>query len=222
MATSQLLNDIISVLLLLAPSAALLSLVVAGVSLRREGNMTFAIGGGFTKWMFWAVVFLTLQPLLSWFASFGVAVPLPSGSPGGIATGWLANFQTDVTQFVTNFVVQRMVPTLAAFFVLRAVLDAASGQHPLPSILAAMFLLGTETTYSLLQSYNTGTRYATVDVLESLWNHLVGTIKNIAARMDGSGWILNFATRKPFLRLVAVSLALLTVSAIWKLVNSMM
>ena len=75
MATPQLLNDIISVLLLLAPSAAVLSLVIAGVSLRREGTMTFAIGGGFTKWMFWAIVFLTLQPLLSWFTSFGVPVP---------------------------------------------------------------------------------------------------------------------------------------------------
>ena len=206
MATPQLLNDIISVLLLLAPSAALLSLVLAGVSLRREGTLTFAIGGGFTKWMFWAVVFLTLQPLLSWFTSFGVAVPLPSGAPGGIATAWLANFQTDVAQFVTNFVVQRMVPTLAAFFVLRAVLDAASGQHPLPSILAAMFLLGTQTTYSLLQSYNTGTQYATVDVLDSLWNHLVGTIMPIAAVLALVGAILNFATKKPFLRLVAVSL----------------
>src|SRR6201998_3552754 len=118
MATPQLLNDIISVLLLLAPSAAMLSLVLAGVSLRREGTMTFSIGGGFTKWMFWAVVFITLQPLLSWFTSFGVAVPLPAGAPGGITTAWLANFQTDVSQFVTNFVVQRMVPTLAAFFVL--------------------------------------------------------------------------------------------------------
>ena len=64
MATPQLLNDIISVLLLLAPSAALLSLVLAGISLRREGTMTLAIGGGFSKWMFWAVVFLTIQPLL--------------------------------------------------------------------------------------------------------------------------------------------------------------
>ena len=222
MATPQLLNDVISVLLLLAPSAALLSLVLAGVSLRREGTMTFAIGGGFTKWMFWAVVFLTLQPLLSWFTTFGVAVRLPSGAPGGIATGWLANFEADVAQFVTSFVVQRMVPTLAAFFVLRAILDAASGQHPLPSILAAMFLLGTQTTYSLLQSYNTGTKYATVDVLDSLWNHLVGTIMPIAAVLALVGAILNFATRKPFLRLVAVSLAMLTVSAIWKLITSMM
>jgi hypothetical protein len=219
MGTPQLLNDVISVLLLLAPSAAMLSLVLAGVSLRREGTLTFAIGGGFTKWMFWAVVFLTLQPLLSWFTSFGLAVPLPSG---GITTSWLANFQSDVSQFVSNFVVQHLVPTLAAFFLLRAVLDAASGQHPLPSILAAMFLLGTQTTYSLLQSYNTGTQYATVDVLDSLWNHLVGTIMPIAAVLALVGAILNFATRKPFLRLVAVSLAMLTVSAIWKLLTSMM
>lgn len=219
MGTPQLLNDMISVLLLLAPSAALLSLVLAGVSLRREGTMTFAIGGGFTKWMFWAVVFLTLQPLLSWFTSFGVAVPLPSG---GISTSWLGNFQSDLSQFVSNFVVQRLVPTLAAFFVLRAVLDAASGQHPLPSILAAMFLLGTQTTFSLLQSYNTGTQYATVDVLDSLWNHLVGTVMPIAAVLALVGAILNFATRKPFLRLVAVALAMLTVSALWKLLTSMM
>ena len=219
MATPQLLNDIISVLLLLAPSAALLSLVIAGVSLRREGTMTFAIGGGFTKWMFWAVVFLTLQPLLSWFTSFGVPVPLPGG---GISTGWLASFQSDLAQFVTNFVVQRLMPTLAAFMVLRAILDAASGDHPLPSILAAMFLLGTQTTYNLLKSYNTGTQYATADVLDSLWNHLVGTIMPIAAVLALVGAILNFATRKPFMRLVAVALALLTVSAIWKLLIVMM
>ena len=219
MATPQLLNDIISVLLLLAPSAALLSLVVAGVSLRREGTTTFAIGGGFTKWMFWAVIFLTLQPLLSWFTSFGVTAPLPAG---GIATGWLASFRADVALFVTNFVVGRLVPTLAAFFVLRAVLDAASGQPPLPSILAAMFLLGTQTTFTLLQSFNTGTQFATVDVLDSLWNHLAGTIMPIAAVLALVGAILNFATRKPFLRLVAVSLGMLTVSAIWTLLASMM
>src|SRR5215467_9353703 len=213
MGTPQLLNDVIAVLLLLAPSAAMLSLVLAGVSLRREGTLTFAIGGGFAKWMFWAVVFLTLGPLLSWFTSFGVAVPLPSG---GIATGWLANFQSDVSQFILQFVVQHLVPTLAAFFLLRAVLDAASSQHPLPSILAAMFLLGTQTTYSLLQSYNTGTRFATVDVLDSAWNYLAGTIMPVAAVLALVGAVLNFAARKPFLRLVAVSLAMLTTSAIWQ------
>lgn len=215
----QLLNDVISVLLLLAPSAALLSLVLAGISLRREGTTTLAIGGGFSKWMFWAVVFLTIEPLLGWFTSFGVAVALPGG---GIATGWLANFQADVSQFVTSFVVQRLMPTLAAFFVLRAILDAASGQHPLPSVLAAMFLLGTQTTYTLIQDYNTGTQYALADVLDGLWNHLAGTVMPIAAVLALVGAILNFATRKPFLRLIAVALAMLCVSAIWRLVLAMM
>src|SRR5207244_8807340 len=114
------------------------------------------------------------------------------------------------------------VPTTAAFFVLRAILDTASGEHPLPSIIAAMFLLGIQTTFSLIQGYNTQTQYATADVLDSLWNHLVGTIMPIAAVLALVGAILNFATRKPFLRLVAVSLAMLTVSAIWKLLTSMM
>jgi hypothetical protein len=92
MQTPQLLNDLISLLRLLAPSAVLWSLVLAGISLRREGVTTFAIRGSFTKWRFWAMVFLTLQPLLSWFPSFGIPVLL---SNGGISTGWLASIQTD-------------------------------------------------------------------------------------------------------------------------------
>lgn len=219
MPTPQLLNDVISLLLLLAPSAALVSLVLAGIALRRDGATTFVIGGGFTKWMFWAVVFLTLQPLLTWFSSFGIALPLPSG---GISTAWLANAQSDIASFVSKFVVGRIVPTLAAFFVLRAILDTAAGENPLASVIAAMFLLGTQTTFSLIQGYNTQTQYATADVLDSLWNHLAGTIMPIAAVLALVGAILNFATRKPFMRLVAVALALLCVSGIWQLVLAMM
>src|SRR5208282_3159561 len=102
MAVPQFLNDIIQVLLQLAPAAALVSLVLAGISLRREGGTTFLIGGGFTKWMFWAVIFVTLSPLLSWFTSFGVSVPVPAG---GINTSWLSSFQSDVSNFVSNFVI---------------------------------------------------------------------------------------------------------------------
>lgn len=214
-----LLNDVIALLLLLAPPAAFVSLVLAGIALRHDGSVSFVIGGGFTKWMFWAVIFLTLQPLLAWFSSFGIAVPLASG---GIGTPWLANIQSDIASFVTKFVVGRIVPTLAAFFVLRAILDTASGEHPLPSIIAAMFLLGIQTTFSLIQGYNTQTQYATADVLDSLWNHLVGTIMPIAAVLALVGAILNFASRKPFLRLIAVSLALLCVSSIWQLLLAMM
>src|ERR1700677_1526458 len=218
MQTPQLLNDVISLLLLLAPSAAFVSLVLAGIALRHDGSMTFVIGGGFTKWMFWAVVFLTLQPLLTWFSSFGIALPLPNT---GISTPWLASLQSDVASFVTNFIVGRIVPTLAAFFVLRAILDTASGEHPLPSVIAAIFLLGTQGTFTLIEGYNSQTQFATADVLDSLWNHLAGTIMPIAAVLALVGAILNFATRKPFMRLIAVALALLCVSGIWQLVLGM-
>jgi hypothetical protein len=219
MQTPQLLNDVISLLLLLAPSGAFVSLVLAGMALRHDGAKTFVIGGGFTKWMFWAVVFLTLQPLLTWFSSFGIALPLPGG---GIGTPWLANVQSDIASFVTKFVIGRIVPTLTASFVLRAILDTAAGEHPLPSTIAAMFLLGIQGTFTLIQGYNTQTQYATADVLDSLWNHLVGTIMPIAAVLALVGAILNFATRKPFMHLIAVSLALLCVSGIWQLVLAMM
>jgi len=219
MATPQLLNDIINVLLLLAPAAAVVCLVLGGISLRREGGgITFILGGGFSKWMFWCVVFLTLEPLLSWFSSFGVGVPLPGG---GISSPWLASFQSDITNFVNNFILGKLVTTLAAYLVLRAILDAASGEPFLPSVIAALFLLGAQTTLNLLSSWNTGTQYATVDVLDSAWNYLAGTIMPIAAGLAIVGAIFNFMRQKPVMRLAAVALALLSVSGIWYLVAGM-
>jgi len=218
MAVPQLLNDIIQVLLNLAPAASLVALVLAGISLRREGGTTFLIGGSFSKWMFWAVLFVALVPLLGWFSSFGVSAQVPSG---GVTTSWLASFEMDVSSFVTSFIVGRVATTLAAYFILRAVLDTASGGHPLPSVLAAMFLLGIEATHTLMSGYNSGTQYALADILDGLWNYLAGTIMPIAAGLAIAGAILNFATKRPAMRLVAVALAMLCVSGIWKLVLSM-
>jgi hypothetical protein len=219
MQTPQLLTDIANLMLLLGPSASLLCLVLAGISLRREtGGISFVIGGGFTKWMFWAVVFLTLPALLTWFTSFGVNVPALGGS---IGSSWVANFQNDVSTFFQNFVMARMVPVLAAFMVLRAILDTVEGGHPLPSILAALFLLGAQTTYVLMGQFNTGTQYATTDVLGSLWTYLASVIMPIGAGLGVFGAIINFATGRPAMRLVAVSLALLCVSGLWYLVQGM-
>jgi len=100
---------------------------------------------------------------------------------------------------------------------LRAILDTASGDHPLPSIVGAMFLLGTQATYSLIQSFNSGTQFATVDVLDSLWTYIAGTIMPIAAGLAIVGSVINFATHRPAMRLVAVALAMLCVSGIWKI-----
>jgi len=219
MATPQLLNDIINVLLMLAPAAAVVCLVLAGVSLRKEGGgITFVLGGGFSKWMFWCVVFLTLQPLLMWFRSFGLAVPLPGA---GISTSWLALLESDITNFVNSFILRRLITTLAAYMVLRSILDAASGEPFLPSVIAALFLLGAQTTLTLLSNWNSGTQYATVDVLNTAWNYLAGTIMPIAAGLAIVGAVFNLIAQRPMMRLVAVALALLSVSGIWYLVVDM-
>ena len=59
-----LLYDIMRVLLLLTGPAAFLCLLNAGIALRREGGTVFWVGGGFSKWMLWAVIFLGLEPTL--------------------------------------------------------------------------------------------------------------------------------------------------------------
>jgi hypothetical protein len=219
MAPPQLLSDFIRLMLLLATPAAVICLLVAGLSLRQSGGPTAVIGGNFSKWMFWAIVFITLPGLLSWFPSVGVPASIPGG---GIGTGWMANLQSDLANFVQNFLVSRLATSLAAFYVLRAILETVEGGHPLPSIITAMFLLAVQTTFTLLKSYNSGGQYATADVLDSLWNYAAGTICPIAAALAIVGAVWNFATRRPIMPLMGATLGLLTVSAIWKLVTKMM
>src|SRR5262245_16131742 len=97
---------------------ALICLVLASVALRLEGGTTFAIGGGFTKWIFWCVTLVTLPQLLLWFSFFGLPVPL---SAGAIGTTWLEAIGSDVSTFVASFIVARLTIVVAAYFIVRAV-----------------------------------------------------------------------------------------------------
>jgi hypothetical protein len=219
MAAPQLLQDLIALMLLLAPSVAVICLVLAGISLHQSSVRDAFVGSNFAKHMFWAIVFLTFPQLLAWFPGFGIPVPLPAG---GVSTGWMANFATDFSNFVSNFVITRLATVLAAFLVLRAIIETVQGGHPLPSILGAMFLLSVQSTLTLMKSYNSHTQYATADMLDSLWNYLAGTICPIAAGLAIVGGIWNFVTRRPVMPMIGATIALLTVSGIWKLVNVMM
>jgi hypothetical protein len=217
-----LLYDIMSVLLLLTGPAALICLLSAGIALRREGGTVFWVGGGFSKWMLWAVIFLGLQPTLTWFQFFGAPVFFPPGL--GIGTPWLSAIQQDLSNFVSSFIVGRIVPLAAAYFVLRAVLDTASGTGPLPSILTAMFLLAISSTQGLLSSWSSaGNRFSIAAALESAWTYLASQIMPIAAGLAICGAIIQFAFNRPgYLHLVMCAGAFLTVSALWVLVNRMM
>lgn len=218
----SLLYDIMRVLLLLSPAAAFVCLLLAGISLRKEGGTVFWIGGGFSRHMTWAVVFLALEPTLSWFQSLGAPVYFPPGL--GISNGWLAGIQSGVSTFVSAFIVARIVPVVAAYFVLRAVLDTTSGAGPLPSVLSAMFLLAISSTHALIDGWTpAGNRFSIALGLESMWNYTASRIFPIAAGLAVCGAIVTFAFNRPgYLRMLACAGGFLTVSAFWILINRMM
>ncbi len=219
MTVPPMLLDIIRTLLALAAPAALLCLVLAGIALRREGGTNFSIGGGFSRWMFWSVIFLTLPQLLGWFPSFGVPASLPGGT---IGIGWMSSFAADASNFVTNFVVKQLATVLAAFLVLRAVLDVADGSNPLGSVIAAMFLLSVSTTAALLRGWNTLAPSAPADVLAGLWTYIVSQIMPVAAGLALVGAIWSFWQNRKWMHFVACAGAFLTVAALWRLITAMM
>ena len=216
MALPQIISELIQFLLHLAAPAAICTMVLAGTALRQESGMNFQVGGSFQKWMLWSVILLTLPQLLSWFAGQGISVPTQSGG----AAGWLGAMEASFRNFVSGFVVSRLVPITAAFFVLKAALDMAQGHSPLGSIIAAIFLLAVKSTTQLFQSWNSGSQFATTDMLQSAWNFLAGHILPEAAGLAVVGAIINYVRHKPVGSLVASAMAFLSISAVWKLIQS--
>jgi len=218
MTLPQIIVDLLTLLLDMAVPAAICTMVLAGIALRQEGGVNFHMGGKFQRWMLWSVILLTLPQFLSWFAAQGITMPAQGG---GIGSAWVASLQTSFSGFVSNVVVAKLIPILAAFCVLKAALDAAEGQSPLASIIAGLFLLSASGTVQLMQSWNSGSEFATTDMLTSTWNFLAGTILPEAAGLAIVGAIVNYARHRPFMPLVGSGLAFLSVSAIWQLVQAM-
>src|SRR5689334_11404110 len=103
----------------------------------------------------------------------------------------------------------------------RAAMPFVEGWNPLGSIVAAIFLLSISGSVQLMQGFNSGTKLATVDMLASLWNYLAGTILPEAAGLAVVGAVINYSRKKTFMPLVFSSLAFLSVTALWKLVQAM-
>ena len=116
MQAPQFLLDLLQLLLDLAVPAAFCTLAAAGVSLRHEGGINFHVNGRTGKWILWTIVLLTLPQLLSWVAAQGINIPSASGSVG---TNWLASMEAVFKNFVNQIVVAKLVPVIAAYFVLR-------------------------------------------------------------------------------------------------------
>jgi hypothetical protein len=218
MTLPQIIVDLMKLLFDMAVPAAMCTMVLAGIALRQEGGVNFQTGGKFQRWVLWSVILLTLPQFLSWFAAQGISMP-PQG--GNISSPWVVNLETSLIGFVSNIVLTRLIPILAAFCVLKATLDAAEGYSPVASIIAGIFLLSVSGTVQLMQSWNSGSEFATTDMLSSAWNFLAGTILPEAAGLAIVAAIFNYARHRPFMPLVGSGLAFLSLSGIWKLVQAM-
>ena len=218
MTLPEIVADLMKLLFDMAVPAAICTMALAGIALRQEGGVNFQLGGKFQKWALWSVILLTLPQFLSWFAAQGISMPAQSGS---IGSPWVASLESSVTGFISNIVVARLIPIVAASCVLKAALDAAEGHSPLASMIAGIFLLSVPGTEQLIQSWNSGSEFATTDMLTSAWNFLAGTILPEAAGLAIVGAIFNYARHRPFMPLVGSGLAFLSVSGIWKLVQAM-
>lgn len=218
MTIPQLLVDVLQLLFDMAVPASMCTMVLAGLALRQESGVNFEIGGRFQRWMLWSVILLTLPQFLSWFAAQGIT--MPPQTPG-ISGPWLRNLETSFTSFISDVVVGKLVPVLAAFFVLKAALDGAQGSNPLGSAISAIFLLTISGSEQLMQSWNSGSEFATTDMLVSLWNYLAGTILPEAAGLAIVGAVINYSRKKPFMPLVFSALTFLSLTGLWKLVQAM-
>ena len=217
MTIPQFLSDLLALLFDLAVPAAVCTMVLAGLALRSESGINFESGGRFQRWMIWSVILLTVPQVLSWFAAQGISIP----GHGPASSGWVTAIEAAFRNFVSDILIANIVPVFAAFFVLKAALDATQGHSPLGSIVTAIFLLSASSTVQLMQGFNSGSQFATTDMLASLWNYLSGTILPEAAGLAVAGAIINFARQRPVMPLVYSALAFLSVSGIWKLVQAM-
>ena len=102
MTLPQILVDLMKLLFDMAVPAAICTMVLAGIALRREGGVNFQAGGSFQRWALWSVILLTLLQFLSWFAAQGITMP-PQG--GNISSAWVSGVETSISGFVTNVVV---------------------------------------------------------------------------------------------------------------------
>ena len=218
MQAPQFLLDLLQLLLDLAVPAAFCTLAAAGVSLRHEGGINFHVNGRTGKWILW-----TDCPS---HASATVVVGCGARHQYSVrerivGTSWLASMETVFKNFVNQIVVAKLVPVIAAYFVLKATLDGAAGENPLGSIVAALFLMSLSATMQLMQGWNSGGEYAMTDMLTSLWNYIAGQIMPAAAGLACVGAVINFVRHRPWARLVFAAISFLSVSGLLALFQAM-
>jgi hypothetical protein len=226
-------SEISGMMVTLLPVAALGAIVLAGLRLRGEGGINYDAGGSFFKWLFWGALLLTLPAIFSatipaLFSGGPAPVP-PSGAGTGTFGSVATSLTTGITSFVTNILVGRIVPLMAAALCFKAILDSSEGHSPLPSIISALFVLGSQAFWTLAKTWSTSSSsttstvaFASADVLDSMFNYLAMTISPYVAVLCFVGAAINYQRSKPWGAVALSGLAFLSFSGLWSLVTGWM
>ncbi len=217
MTPPKLLLDAIGILMLLRIPAALICLYKAALSLGGGANVSHVFGGPFSKWMGWAIVFITIPQLLLWFSGVGLDTSVVTSTIQG---SWLASAESALEQFTRDLVIKALAPAVAGWFLIRAVFQVAHGESPLTSILACFALLSLNSLYALLESYHDNGMYASVDMLVSLWKFTAGRLAPIAAGCAAIGIMWSIAHQRPWLHLASAGLGFFCLFGLWALTQS--
>lgn len=210
-------NGIGSVLLSVAPYVALGCMVAAGVALRGEGGTNFSISGGFSRWIMWALIFCALPTIPALMSQLGVS-GLSSNFSGGSSE--FSGMTTAAQSFVQTYIVSDLVPSIAGFLVLKAVLDAGEGNSPLPSLVSAIFVLSANGLYTLASGWVGTDAYGVTTGFSSALNYVGAKVCPISAAFCFIGAVVQFIKGSKWGHLVLTGFALLSFTGVWALVHS--
>jgi hypothetical protein len=212
---------ILGLLMDLTIPAALAAFVLAGMRLRSEGGMNFEASGGFLKWVFWGCFLISVPSVSTWLSGEGIPGAAQFTQAGATGAAYTAGIEKVTGDFVDNFLVGHVVPVVAASLVFKAVLDLSQGYSPVASIVAALFLLGIEGTWSLATgSWLQSGQYGVTDTLMNIFGYAANRISPIVGGLAFSAAILNYVRHRPWAGLVASGLGFLSVTGIWALVKT--
>jgi len=202
-----------------APYMGLGCFVAAAVSFRSGGGANFEIGGGFTNWIFWGMVFLALPSIPLFLKAAGIPWQPPGSS--SVSQAYLSGLLNLVQYFTNNYLVSHLVPVVAAALVLKALLDSAEGNTPIPSLVSALLVLSVQALWTMANSWNLSSdQYGVADGLMNLVNWAGSNVCPAVGALCVIGAVVNFVRGKPWGHLAIASIAMMCFSGIWLLVKS--
>lgn len=211
------LSGLYTLLIGAAPFMALGCFVAATISFRSGGGMNFDFGSGFVQWIFWGVVFLSLQGLPSLMSAAGI----PMTAISGTTPVYIANLLKAVTFFTQTYLITKVVPLVGAALVLKALFDSAEGNSPVPSLISALLVLSTSALWTMASAWSLSSdQYGVADGLMNLVNWFGSNVCPAVGALCVIGAVVNYVTNKRWGQLAITALAMMCFSGIWLLVQA--